>query len=272
MDESSVFQRLFQDAARTDTAKDVFGWTTSLFFSVRGLPCGPLVAVSRLVCFIANNPTLIPDSCAKLLTAGLLTPLHKASPAEQAERAELLLPPKLRPVNSGTLLAKAALSAVLSTTEAAAARARTAPFQLATGPKRGVELLVHICRAAHGSGHLVGRNDFANGFNSMSRQQMLLAHQSFFPEATDVFNLFYGERAPVFVMDDAGDLETLWSEEGSRQGCAAGTEAFCMGLHRVLLPLQQRYPEYELRAITDDVIPIVPPPLLSTHAEWQATL
>jgi hypothetical protein len=271
VDESSVFQRLFQEAALSDTAKDVFGWTASLYFSVRGLPNGPLIVISRLICFIANNPTLIPDSCAKLLTAGLLTPLHKLGPAEQAERTELLLPPKLRPVNSGTLLAKATLSAVLSTTEAKLARARTAPFQLATGTKRGVELLVHICRAAHGSGHLVGRNDFANGFNSMSRQQMLLAHQSFFPEATGVFNLFYGDRAPVFVMDDAGDLATLWSEEGSRQGCAAGTEAFCMGLHQVLLPLQQRYPEYELRAITDDVIPIVPPPLLPTHAEWQAT-
>ena len=44
-----------------------------------------------------------------------------------------------------------------------------------------------------------------------------------------------------------------------------------MGLHHVLAPLQQKYPEYDLRAITDDVIPIVPPPLNGTHREWQET-
>jgi hypothetical protein len=116
---------------------------------------------------------------------------------------------------------------------------------------------------------LIGRNDYANGFNSMSRQKMLNAHAQMFPEATAVFNFFYGAPAPVFVFDTNGELLQLSSEEGSRQGCSAGTEAFCLSLHKVLLQLQERYPEYEFRVLTDDIIPMVPPPASPTFSAWQ---
>ncbi len=37
---------------------------------------------------------------------------------------------------------------------------------------------------------VVGKNDFENAFNSLSRQKMLNTHCSLFPESTDVFNSF----------------------------------------------------------------------------------
>jgi len=80
---------------------------------------------------------------------------------------------------------------VLDTPSAKAAAAKTHPFQLSLGTKRGIELLIHACRAARGRHYLIGRNDFANGFNSLSRQAMLQTHAELFPEAVDVFNLFY---------------------------------------------------------------------------------
>ena len=140
---------------------------------------------------------------------------------------------------------------------------------MALGTKRGVELLIHTCRAAYGSGFIIGRNDYANGFNSMSRQKMLDSHATLFPEATSIFNFFYGAAAPVFLFDEGGDLLLLSSEQGSRQGCAAGTEAFCLSLHKVLVKLQELYPDYYFRVITDDIIPIIPPPATPSFEAWQ---
>jgi hypothetical protein len=116
----------------------------------------------------------------------------------------------------------------------------------------------------------VGKNDFENGFNSLSRQKMLDSHNLLFPEATDIFNFFYGVSSPVYLLDDSG-ITVLNSEEGSRQGCAAGTEAFCFAIHPVVTRLQGLYPEIEFRIVVDDVVPIQPPPAMDTFEAWQAS-
>lgn len=57
----------------------------------------------------------------------------------------------------------------------------------------------------------------------MQTQEMLLAHQSFFPEATDVFNLFYG-IGPQYSL---WTTREIWRPCGARRGRgrgAAGTE------------------------------------------------
>ena len=131
-----------------------------------------------------------------------------------------------------------------------------------------MEKLIHICTAAHQKGYLIGKTDFANGFNSMSRQSMLVTHSALFPEAVDIFNFFYGCRAPCFVFDQDNNILTFFSEEGSRQGCAAGSEAFCLGLTPVLQLLQHKYPEFELRAVVDDIVPIVPAPHTGSKEDW----
>src|SRR6185312_17557200 len=112
----------------------------------------------------ANKANFFPSST--LLSAGALTPLNKVSDEERQQREDTSLPPKLRPINSGSLLAKTVLKAVLATPAAERAAERTAPFQLSMGASRGAEKLIHICRAAYESKWLVGKNDFANGFNS----------------------------------------------------------------------------------------------------------
>ena len=110
----------------------------------------------KLVCLIADRPRLFPSVCGVLLTAGVLTPLHKLPLEERRQREDASLEPKLRPINASTLLAKAALSAVLETPAALRSTEKLAPHQLAIGVSRGVEKLVHICRAAHANGWLVG--------------------------------------------------------------------------------------------------------------------
>jgi hypothetical protein len=271
VDYCTIHDRLFRDSGDINISKDVYGWTPSLFMHVRGVADGFLNALSNFVLLLTNNPHLFPQACAKMLSAGFLTPLHKLSIFEQKDRADLNLKPKIRPVNCGTLIAKVALGAMLETPAAVAAAAKTQPFQLSLGTKRGVEKLIHICRAAYHKGYLIGRNDFANGFNSLSRQKMLDAHNDLFPEATSLFNFFYGSAAPVFLLDDHDDLIQLSSEQGSRQGCAAGCEGFCLAITNMLFKLQSKYQEFEFRVVVDDIIPIVPPPLVNDYDGWQAT-
>ena len=246
-----VADTLFLAAGDFSLAKDVYGWAPWLFFSCRGAKVGFFRSFVNFVCLLANNPSFFPPICSTLLSAGALTPLNKVSDTERQRREDAALPPKLRPINSGSLLAKTVLKAVLATPAAERAAERTAPFQLSMGASRGAEKLIHICRAAYESKWLVGKNDFANGFNSMSRQKMLDSHCKLFPEGTKVFNFFYGTDSPVFLFDTNNDVITLQSSQGSRQGCAAGTHGFCLGLHPMLHELQQLFPEFVLRVLTN---------------------
>jgi hypothetical protein len=148
----------------------------------------------RFVRVLINRTDLFPPICGVLLGAGSLTPLHKLNREEQAQFAESGMESKLRPVNSGSVLAKAALSTVLQTPSAKNAFERIGPQQLSLGVPRGIERLIHTCRAAYDDGWLLGRNDYQNGFNTLSRQKMLDA-SAVFPEAGAVFNLFTGNYA-----------------------------------------------------------------------------
>jgi hypothetical protein len=266
---NDITDALFRDAGDFNLSKDTYGWAPWLLFLCRGVSDSFFHSLAAFACFLANSPEMFPSICAVLISAGSLTPLNKVSHEEQKQREDAALPPKLRPINSGSMLAKIVLKAVLSTPAAKRAAERTAPFQLSMGTPRGAEKLVHICRAAYESRWLVGRNDFANGFNSMSRQRMLEAHSDLFPEGTNTFNFFYGTDSPIFLFDANNDVVTLQSSQGPRQGCAAGTHGFCLGLHPLLSKLQSLFPEFSLRALTDDIIPLVPPPTSGSYADWQ---
>jgi hypothetical protein len=267
---NDIAATLFNDAANFSLSKDAYGWAPWLLFQCRGVPNSFFHVFLSFACLLANSATLFPAVCAALISAGSLTPLNKVSDQEQKQREDAGLSPKLRPINSGSMLAKSVLKAVLATPAAKRAAGRTAPFQLSMGTSRGAEKLVHVCRAAFESKWLVGKNDFTNGFNSMSRQKMLDAHCDLFPEGTDVLNFFYGTDSPIFLFDANNDVVVLQSSLGPRQGCAAGTHGFCLGLQPLLFKLQSLFPEFSLRVLTDDIIPLVPPPISGSYEDWQA--
>ena len=227
---------------------------------------------SSLVHFVRlliNRADIFPPICAVLLGTGSLTPLHKLSKLEQAQFADSGMEPKLRPVNSGSLLAKAVLSSVLQTPAAKRAFERIGPHQMSLGVPRGVERLIHTCRAAYDNGWLVGRNDYQNGFNTLSRQKMLEAHAVVFPEGVSVFNLLYGCDAPVIMLDEELKETVIWSEEGPRQGCSAGTYLFCAGIAPLVSTLQSRYPDFNFIVLTDDINILVRPPESGLASDWQ---
>jgi len=157
IDPAFVASKLFRESGDQNLSKDVYGWAPWLFFARRGEKKGFFSSLVSFVCFLANNSNLFPPVCAMLLSGGALTPLHKLGASERKLREETLLPPKLRPINSGSLLSKAVLSAVLASPAGERAAERVAPFQLSLGTSRGVEKLIHVCRAAYENRFLVGK-------------------------------------------------------------------------------------------------------------------
>ena len=123
------------------------------------------------------------------------------------------------------------LSAVLESPAATRSTEKLAPFQLAIGVSRGVEKLIHVCRAAHASGWLVGRSDFANGFNSLCRQKMLDANCAQFPESTDVFNFFYGMIRPNC------NITVLNIQKVLVKVVCSGSHSFALTIHPLLVEL-----------------------------------
>ena len=269
VDLSFVINKLFKDSTDANISNDVYGWSAALFHHVRGQRGGFLETLAEFICLIANQPSLIHHTSALLLTSGILTPLHKTTLAEQAESKALGHLPKLRPINCGALITKTLLAAALNTPEATTAAQSTQPHQLALGTARGTERLVHTCRAAYHSNYLIGKNDFQNGFNSLSRQALLDAHCKAFPQATAIFNTIYGIKAPCFVIDTNNQLVQILSEQGSRQGCSAGSESFCLTIAPFINKLQTKYPQAEFRVITDDLFPLLPPPTSNHPDDWQ---
>jgi hypothetical protein len=269
VDEKDIADKLFLEANDQNASKDVFGWASWMFFPWRGEIGGFFSSLVRFVRLLVNRADIFPPLCAVLLGSGSLTPLHKLSKLEQAQFADSGMEPKIRPVNSGSLLSKVVLSTVLQTPAAKRAFERIGPHQMSLGVSRGVERLIHTCRAAYDDGWLVGRNDYQNGFNTLSRQKMLEANAVVFPEAVSVFNLLYGVDAPVILLDEELRETVFWSEEGPRQGCSAGTYLFCAGIAPLVGKLQSRYPEFNFIVLTDDINILVRPPESGLASDWQ---
>jgi hypothetical protein len=103
IDPDFVAKKFFREAADTNISKDVYGWAPWLFFAVRGQKSGFFNSLVAFTCFLADNSTLFPPVCAMLLSGGALTPLHKLDLAERKLREDTFLPPKLRPINSGSM-------------------------------------------------------------------------------------------------------------------------------------------------------------------------
>ena len=82
---------------------------------------------------------------------------------------------------------------------------------------------------------------------------MLDAHAAAFPQAVQIVNFLYGADAPVFMIDEELKVSTCVSSEGPRQGCAAGSYLFCIGVAPLILKLQSTYPDFKFIALTDDI-------------------
>jgi len=110
------------------------------------------------------------------------------------------------------------------------------PHQLGVGTPGGCEAAVHSARRyleALPQGHVLVKLDFTNAFNSIHRNDMLLAVHSRIPELYAFCRSAYSQPSHLFF-----GSYTISSEEGAQQGDPIGPLLFCNTIHPMLTSLQ----------------------------------
>lgn len=87
-------------------------------------------------------------------------------------------------------------------------------------------------------------------------------------QSTRIVNAIYGVDAPVLLPTKNGDVQTLWSSQGSRQGCALGTESFCYAIDGPVRRTHAMFPDFVFKVLTDDIVVMCPPPRDGSEAGW----
>ena len=161
----------------------------------------------------------------------------------------------VRPITIGeTLLKVAALTGLLEVYPKL--REHFGALQLGILEPGGCERIHHELDAALGEhpNWATLTIDSTNAFNTAYRAVMaqeLYRHEWLMP-LWGIFKLAYGKPRKLLVtLKDR--VETLFSTEGSRQGCVLGSLLFCLALQPILLACQAAFPEITIRCIMDDV-------------------
>merc|ERR1711991_142022 len=82
--------------------------------------------------------------------------------------------------------------------------------------------------------------DFRNGFNAVRRHHMLTAAYGTADLAPlwPLIDTLYGEDGPLWLKHRGDVISTIWSEEGSRQGCVLGSLLFCTAEQELIAQLR----------------------------------
>ena len=178
--------------------------------------------------------------------------------------------PSARPISSGATLVKNVYRAAGSTKSGKRVKAGLQPIQLGLSSRAGPEKMVMIARVLNELGWAINVEDVINAFNSYKRQALLDAIRKKWVEAVALINKMYAFRSPViyiFVADDGRTIiQIIWSACGTRQGCVFGSIGFDIVMDDIYTTLQRDYPEFVIRALTDDMPVFIPPP---ADGEWE---
>ena len=113
--------------------------------------------------------------------------------------------------------------------------------------------------------HLVIQTDLANAFNSWSRDKLYPIVDQHFPELSHVIRAAYGNPSQVLFAEPNQPTHSIQSTVGSRQGCVAGSLAFCLALQPILQTIAHEYPDLLILSYCDDMY-IIGTPERAAHA------
>ena len=116
--------------------------------------------------------------------------------------------------------------------------AQLAPRQFGFGVTGGTEAAVHACRRYVENmpqGHVFVKIDFTNAFNTLRRDVVLEAVESYLPELLPYASASYSGDSDL----QFGDF-SLQSQEGAQQGDPLGPLYFCLAVHDLLSSLVSR--------------------------------
>ena len=211
-----------------------------------------------------------------VLTSGALNMINKVDEETNAQARATGSLPQYRPVNAGTNILKQALNDAAKTPSGAKAKSSTRPTQLGLGIKHGPERMAWALHAAQLEDRLIDTDDAINAFNALLRQAVLDAVAAGWPEATQLFNKYYGLPSIVFYAyehDGARFLRAILGREGMRMGCPLGSLGFDLAMHEFVyrrLAADYKSDEVTLRALTDDLVRMWRTPPDDDPSAWTA--
>ena len=272
---------LKRSAQKANAVFGVYGWADNYYFEA----AAPNVAKehefplrtqeARLRALLAEGRA--PMAVGFFLAAGSLTPLNKVPAEENTERIASGLKPLLRPVNSGSAMAKGALGLLAKSPSGIKVRDSLQPHNLGIGAPSGTESIFHMMRSLYLKGWPVATIDVINGFNEILRQAILDAQDRKWPEGTAGISLFYGVVGMCFyVYTDPTTNEmfvtVIRGEEGARMGCKLGSLLFGITMDDVYKQLAEEFPEFVSPAHTNDNPTAFPPPEDNSREGWEKAL
>ena len=214
-----------------------------------------------------------PDTLADSLTAALN--LFQTNTIEPHARnllnaARAVAVPKdnggIRPIAVGNTLVRTALGVAMTPLSSRLQRYFT-PLQYGIGVRAGAEIMTHTIKAhlQLNPSHLVIQTDLANAFNSWSRDKLYPIVDQHFPELSHVIRAAYGNPSQVLFAEPNQPTHSIQSTVGSRQGCVAGSLAFCLALQPILQTIAHEYPDLLILSYCDDMY-IIGTPERAAHA------
>jgi hypothetical protein len=217
-------------AAMTDSSPGPDGWT---FEALHDALEHDLFATNfhAIVCDICNGR--VAPRTARLLAASSLIGIPKGKTAADGTR----------PIALGATFLKVAAARALRAANASLTT-RFAQTQYGCAVKGGAEFVVHAVRrfvrdakwpdgshvANHGAHRVIATIDFANAFNTPTRQAMWEATRGI-QELAGIFSVSYAAPSDLHIV---GCGRTLLSERGARQGTVDGPVTFALTLQAVL--------------------------------------
>ena len=214
----------------------------------------------------------VPLSFGFLSSTGNLTAINKLSRPEQLARAQNNLPPKIRPVNHGAWLTKAATTLAARSPSGRALVESLLPTQLGLGVKGGPEILALLAQTCYLQGYIISAEDAGNAFGNAERERILDAIHDQWPQALALYHLIYSDPSPVLFRtspDHNGppSFRVINGANGVRMGCPLSSLSYDALLKDAYANCVAKYPDFVQFGITDDFPAFIPPP---TDGNWNA--
>ena len=221
------------------------------------LPPSDKTVLSKFFTDIAN--ARVPPNILDCLLSSYLVPIRKAVDSED-----------VRPVTLGETLLKIPARCIVKAFRPRLTEHFISGSQFGEGVPGGLESVVHSVRLLldQNPNHIALSLDMKNAFNTIRRADVAQQLHASFPEIVPFFKMSYDPKSRLYVRTNDGGLETLISDEGTKQGDPIAGTLFNIGFLHVPIGIRQQFPTVTPFGIHDDITLVGPPAEVFQALAW----